>query len=61
MTAGIRLSLFGTWYNARNTAYNWEPQAYNQSLGSSFFVDPNNGFLVGTSPALPEADVFRSG
>ena len=46
VTAGIRLSLFGTWYNARNTAYNWDPQAYNQSIGSSFFVDPNNGFLV---------------
>jgi hypothetical protein len=46
VSAGVRISLFGTWYNAENTAYNWEPRAYNQSLGASVFVDPNNGFLV---------------
>jgi hypothetical protein len=46
LNAGFRASLFGTWYNARNTAYNWEPQAYSQSLGASISVDPTNGFLV---------------
>jgi hypothetical protein len=46
VNVGFRASLFGAWYNAKNSAYNWEPQAYNQSLGSSFFVDQNNGFLV---------------
>jgi hypothetical protein len=49
VNAGIRVSLFGTWYNAKNTAYNWEPQAYNQSLGASIYVDPSNGFLVQTT------------
>lgn len=43
---GFRASLFGTWYNANDTAYNWEPQAYNQSLGASIHVDTNYGFLV---------------
>ncbi len=48
INAGLRASLFGTWYNPKNTAYNWEPQAYSQSLGRSIFIDPNNGFLVRT-------------
>jgi hypothetical protein len=46
LNLGFRASLFGTWYNANKTAYNWEPQAYNQSLGSSIHVDSNFGFLV---------------
>lgn len=46
LNIGVRASLFGTWYNAQNTAYNWEPQAYSQSLGASIHVDPINGFLV---------------
>jgi hypothetical protein len=58
---GIRASLFGTWYNAEGTAYNWEPQAYNQGLGASIYVDQSNGFLVrktgagtgGNLPAVP--------
>jgi hypothetical protein len=49
VNAGFRASLFGTWYNEKKTAYNWEPQAYNQSLGASIYVDPNNGFLVRTT------------
>ncbi len=51
LNAGFRASLFGTWYNAKNTAYNWEPQAYNQSVGASIYVDQNNGFLVRTTAA----------
>jgi hypothetical protein len=43
---GFRASLFGTWYNAEGTAYNWDPQAYSQSLGASIHVDQNTGFLV---------------
>jgi hypothetical protein len=46
LNLGFRASLFGTWYNAKNTAYNWDPQAYNQSLGSSVHVDQTFGFLV---------------
>jgi hypothetical protein len=44
--AGFRASLFGTWYNAGGTAYNWETQAFSQSLGASVHVDPTYGFLV---------------
>jgi hypothetical protein len=46
INAGIRLGLFGSWYNSKGTAYNWEPQAYNQSVGNSVFLDPNFGFLL---------------
>jgi hypothetical protein len=44
--AGLRASLFGTWYNAKDTAFDWEPQTYSQSLGASIHVDNTNGFLV---------------
>jgi hypothetical protein len=53
LNVGFRGSLFGTWYNARNTAYNWEPQAYNQSIGQSVHVDSGNGFLVQNLNGLP--------
>jgi hypothetical protein len=43
---GIRLGLFGSWYNSKGTAFNWEPQAYNPSIASGVFLDPNFGFLV---------------
>ena len=46
LNIGFRASLFGTWYNAKGTAYNWEPSAYNQSLGASVHVDTTNGFLA---------------
>jgi hypothetical protein len=43
---GIRLGLFGSWYNPKGTAYNWEPQAYNPSIASTVYLDPSFGFLV---------------
>jgi hypothetical protein len=43
---GMRLGLFGSWYNSKGTAYNWEPQAYNPSIAAGVFLDPNFGFLV---------------
>jgi hypothetical protein len=46
---GFRGSLFGAWYNPYGTAYNWEPQAYDKSLGASIYVDPNFGELVRSS------------
>jgi hypothetical protein len=46
LNLGIRLGLFGSWYNSKGTAYNWEPQAYNPSVGAGVFLDPNFGFLV---------------
>jgi hypothetical protein len=46
LNLGIRLGLFGTWYNAKGTAYNWEPSAYNPSTAAGVFLDPNYGFLL---------------
>jgi hypothetical protein len=43
---GIRFGLFGSWYNDKGTAYNWEPQAYNPSIAAGVFLDPKFGFLV---------------
>jgi hypothetical protein len=43
---GIRASLFGTWYNAEGTAYNWRPEVYDKSVGGGVYVDPNNGYLA---------------
>jgi hypothetical protein len=53
LNLGIRLGLFGAWYNAKGTAYNWEPSAYNPSVAAGVFLDPNYGFLLrpGTSTA----------
>jgi hypothetical protein len=53
VSLGFRASLFGAWYNAKNTAYNWEPQAYNQSVGASVHVDTMNGFLVENTSGIP--------
>lgn len=59
INAGLRASFFGAWYNPGDTAYNWRPEAFNASLGSSIYVDPNYGYLVwktsggGGSPGTP--------
>ena len=43
---GFRAGLFGSWYNKKDTAYNWESSAYNQSTAAGVFLDPLYGFLV---------------
>lgn len=50
---GLRASLFGAWYNAKGTAYNWRPEAYDPSIGGSVYVDPNFGYLARTMNAAP--------
>ncbi len=45
LNVGLRASLFGTWYNAAGTAYNWRPEAYDKSVGGSVSVDSNDGYL----------------
>lgn len=50
---GFRGSLFGAWYNPKDTAYNWRPEAFSQSLGSSIYIDPNNGYLVQKGSGVP--------
>ena len=46
INAGFRASLLGAWYNPNGTAYNWRPEAFSQSLGSSIYIDPSLGNLV---------------
>jgi Carboxypeptidase regulatory-like domain len=57
INAGFRASLLGAWYNPNDTAYNWRPEAFSQSLGASIYIDQNLGNLVfknnGKSVTLP--------
>jgi hypothetical protein len=53
VNAGFRGSLFGAWYNPKDTAYNWRPEAFNQSTGSSIYIDPINGYLAGKNSGTP--------
>ena len=46
LSGGIRASLFGMWYNPKNSAFNWRPEEYDTSLGASIAVDPTYGFLI---------------
>ena len=46
LNIGFRASLFGNWYNAQDTAYNWRPEVYDKSTGGSIYVDGDNGYLV---------------
>ncbi len=43
---GLRGSFFGMWRNLKNSAFNWRPEAFDQSLGASVAVDPTFGYLV---------------
>jgi hypothetical protein len=60
LNVGLRVSLFGNWYNAKETAYNWRPEAYDKSVGGSVYVDGNNGYLVSKTTGLP-VSLNRSG
>jgi hypothetical protein len=53
LNIGLRASLFGTWYNAEGTAYNWRPEAYDKAVGGSVYVDGNNGYLVNNTNGKP--------
>jgi len=46
LNLGIRFGLFGSWYNDKGTAYNWEPRAYDPSIASQVFFDQLFGFLT---------------
>ena len=43
---GLRLSLFGNWYEKNNNAYNWEAGAFSPSLAAKVVVDPQSGVLL---------------
>jgi len=53
LNLGLRVSLFGTWYNAESTAYNWRPEAFDKSLGASVSIDSNNGYLLDNTSGSP--------
>jgi hypothetical protein len=53
INAGFRASFFGAWYNPKNTAYNWRPETFSQSVGASIFIDPVRGYLVQKSDGTP--------
>jgi hypothetical protein len=60
INVGFRGSLFGAWYNPKDTAYNWRPEAFNPSLGNSIYIDPINGYLAGKNSGSP-IPLSRSG
>lgn len=43
---GLRMSLFGNWYENNHNAYNWEASAYQSSLAAQAKVDPQSGVLL---------------
>jgi hypothetical protein len=50
---GLRISLFGNYHEKYLRAFNWEPQAFSQTLAAQVKVDPNTGQLIslpGTKP-----------
>ncbi len=61
VNAGLRVSLFGAWYNPNDTAYNWRPEAFNSSLGASIYIDPTNGYLVNKIGGSPVSLGKRTG
>jgi hypothetical protein len=50
---GVRVSLFGTYYEKNNNAYNWDLNAFDRSLASRASVDPQSGALLDATSGLP--------
>jgi hypothetical protein len=53
LNVGLRVSLFGNYHEKYLRAFNWEPQAFSQTLASQIQVDPYTGELIslpGTKP-----------
>jgi hypothetical protein len=53
INAGLRLSLFGTFHEANNLAYNWEPSAFNAALASTVSVDAKTSTLDDVTTGNP--------
>jgi hypothetical protein len=43
---GLRMSLFGTFHELNNNAWNWEPSAFSTATAGESFVDGNGGLRV---------------
>lgn len=52
---GLRLSLFGTFHEADNNAYNWESSAFSSTVASTIAVAGLNGNLVNAGSGTPIA------
>ena len=53
LNLGLRVSLFGNYHEKYLRAYNWEPQAFSQTLAAEVKVDPNTGQLIGLPGIKP--------
>jgi hypothetical protein len=51
LNLGLRVSLFGTYRETNNNAYNWEQSAFSPALASQAYVDPVFGWLSDVSNA----------
>ena len=45
VNAGVRLSLFGTYYTTNQNEYNWVPGTFNQSIANSVIINNYTGAL----------------
>jgi hypothetical protein len=53
LNVGVRLSLFGNFYERNRALYNWEPSKFNYALTQTFHVDPAFGTLIDNSTGQP--------
>ena len=57
LNVGVRVSLFGRYYELHNNAYNWVPSAYDPLLASQTVLKGTNLFYKGTSANQPTNNV----
>jgi hypothetical protein len=50
---GLRMSLFGNFYERGQQLYNWEASQFNWALTDSFYVDPTWGTLIDNATGQP--------
>ena len=53
INAGLRVSLFGNFYDRGLSLYNWVPSAFNYSVATESYVDPSFGFLQSYQTGQP--------
>jgi hypothetical protein len=53
LNLGLRISLFGTYYEKNHNVYNWNPSAFNHSLASQASVNASTGELVDANSGSP--------
>jgi hypothetical protein len=53
LNLGVRVSLFGNYYERGRQLYNWEPSAFNWAITGTFHVDPYWGELVDNATNAP--------